>query len=125
MAKVLIVDDEPELLQALTVRLSASGYACVTARNGVEGLAKAREEHPDLIVADLLMPEMDGYEMIRQLKAEPDTAKIPVIVLTAMPGKRADSLPAARVLPKPFNSKILLETMRELIGAGTSGGPHG
>ncbi len=118
------MDNEPELLQALTVRLGASGYACATARNGAEGLAKAREERPDLIVADLLMPDMGGYDMIRRLKAEPATAAIPVIVLTAMPGKQADSLPVARVLPKPFDSKILLETIRELIGAGTSGGPH-
>ncbi len=123
MHRVLVVEDEPELLQALMVRLTACGYACSAARNGIEGLAKAQEERPDLIVADLLMPEMSGAEMIRRLAAEQATASIPVIVLTAVPLKQAGHVQAARVLPKPFDSQALVDAMREILNPNAAGGP--
>jgi len=128
--KVLIVEDEPELLRALRVRFTACRFACETAANGKEGLAVLQRFQPDVIVADLLMPEMDGYEFCQQLKAEGRTAAIPVIVLTAIPqdalDRRADELKAERVLRKPFDSDVLLAMVEELIHPTASGGaPHG
>ena len=65
--RLLVVEDEPELLRALRVRFTAAGFTCETAANGKEGLAKLEGWRPDLIVADLVMPEMDGYEMVHRV----------------------------------------------------------
>ena len=81
--KILVADDEPYILMALTDAVEMEGYECVTAVNGQEALQKAREEHPDLIMLDIMMPYMDGYEVCRELKADPTTREIPVIMLTA------------------------------------------
>ena len=124
--RVLLVDDEPELIRALSVRLTASGFTCATAKNGEEGLAKVQEARPDLIIVDLLMPEMDGYEMCRRLKSDRQTASIPVLVLTAVPERSVEQhlhdLGSARVLHKPFDSAQLLATVRELLSVPPLGG---
>ena len=117
---ILLVDDEPELLRALTVRLRAAGFACRTAANGREALAQIRQAHPDLIISDLLMPELDGYALCRQLQADPRTASIPIIILTAVPSRSIElhSEPLAgspRIMHKPFDSAILLTAVRELL----------
>ena len=65
---LLIVDDEPNLLRALSVRLGAAGFVCDTAQDGVEALTKLQAYRPNLIIADLVMPNMDGYELCRRLK---------------------------------------------------------
>lgn len=124
--RVLVVEDEPGLRQALAVRLSASGLTCETASNGNEGLMKARQHRPDLILADLLMPEMDGYAMVRELTADARTASIPIIVITAVPAhtlqERAKELPVARILHKPFDSEELLAVVKEVLETTREGG---
>ena len=124
--RVLLVDDEPELLQALCVRLRAAGFVCETARNGQEGLAKTQAWQPALIVTDLIMPQMDGYEMCRQLKADAQTARIPVVILTAVAERslmhRAEELGAARLIRKPFDSKELLATIQDVLTVPPHGG---
>ncbi len=129
-AKVLLIEDEPELLKALQVRFTACRFACETAANGQEALTVLKRFRPDVIIADLLMPEMDGYEFCRQIKADGRTASIPVIVLTAVPedalAHRVDELNAACVLHKPFDSGVLLAVVEKLINPTASGGaPHG
>jgi CheY-like chemotaxis protein len=81
--RILVVEDDPRVVIFVEDNLEAMGFEVLIARNGVEGLNKAREEKPDLLVLDVMMPEMDGYEVCRQLKADPKTRQIPILMLTA------------------------------------------
>lgn len=81
--KLLIVDDEPENIELLARRLTRRGFAIISATNAEDALKLAASDQPDLIVMDIKMPGVDGYEATSRLKANPDTAGIPVIVLTA------------------------------------------
>jgi CheY-like chemotaxis protein len=83
MAKLLIVDDEPENIELLTRRLTRRGFAVVGATSAEEGIVKAEAERPDVILMDIKMPVVDGFEATRRLKARPETRPIPVIALTA------------------------------------------
>jgi len=124
-SRILVVDDEPELLQALCVRLTAEGFACTTANNGREALERLKADLPDLIILDLLMPEVSGYEVCRRLQDDPQTAQIPVIVLTAVPQRaiiQTMDLGASSILHKPFDTTILLATVRHLLKLPSPGG---
>jgi DNA-binding response OmpR family regulator len=119
--KILLVDDEEDLVTALTARLAASGYEVLVARDGLEALQKARALFPDLIVLDLMLPKMDGYKVARLLKFDQRYAKIPILMLTARgqdidqeAGKKAG---ADDYLVKPFDSVYLMKRIRELIAA--------
>ena len=110
--KILVVDDEPHIVRLIQVNLEKQGYAVVTASNGKEALATVAEERPDLVVLDVMMPEMDGMETLKRLKENPVTHEIPVILLTA---KAQDSdvfegwkSGADLYLTKPFNPGELL-----------------
>jgi len=81
--RILVVEDDPKVVIFVEDTLEAMGYQVLITRNGIEGLEKAREAKPDLLILDVMMPEMDGYEVCRQLKADPDTRRIPVLKLTA------------------------------------------
>ncbi len=126
--RILLLDDEPELLRALVVRLTAAGFTCETASNGKEGLIKIQRWAPDLIITDLVMPELDGASVVRQLKAHERTATIPVIVLTAVPQQALGSwmahLGTTRVMHKPFDSDALLSMIHEVMDTNSQGGPR-
>ncbi len=81
--KVLVVEDESDLVAALEVRLKAEGYDVITALDGEEGLRKAREESPDLIILDIMLPKMDGFKVSRLLKFDERYEHVPIIMLTA------------------------------------------
>jgi CheY-like chemotaxis protein len=81
--KVLLVEDDPDKQQLLKVALEMAGYNVQTADDGVEGLLAVESHQPDLIVTDVMMPNMDGYEMVRRVRANPSTRFIPVIIQTA------------------------------------------
>ena len=83
MKKILIIEDEPDIVFLLETRLGAKGYDIISAQSGVEGLLKARTEKPALILLDIMMPGMDGYQVLKSLKSEEATKNIPVIGLTA------------------------------------------
>jgi DNA-binding response OmpR family regulator len=107
--RVLAVDDEERILNFLSSKLKASGYEVLTARNGIEGLEQAQAQEPDLIVLDLLMPKMDGLEMLKELRS---FSAVPVIILTAK-GADADRIKGLQLgaddyLPKPFNPDELV-----------------
>src|SRR3989338_8223729 len=89
MAKVLIVDDDAFLSGVYATKLELDGFGVVTARDGEEGVRLAQKEKPDLILLDVLMPKLDGFEALRQLKANPETKPIPVIMLTNL-GQKED-----------------------------------
>lgn len=81
--RILIVDDNRSLVLAAERVLQKEGFDVITALDGLEGLEKARTEKPDLVILDIMMPKMDGYEVCRHLKSDPATAQIPIIILSA------------------------------------------
>lgn len=116
MQRILVVDDDPEILSLLKRGLSYEGYAVETASNGAEALAKAREKEPDLVVLDVMMPEMDGVEVARRLRQAGD---VPILMLTAK-GTVADRVAgldggADDYLVKPFAFDELLARVRALL----------
>ena len=84
MAKILVVDDYKLAAKMIKDRLVSKGYKVSVAFSGEEALAQVRDEVPDLVVSDLMMPEMDGYELCRRLRRDPATAEVPIILLTSM-----------------------------------------
>ncbi len=116
---VLVVDDEPDIRGFLEQALSYHGYGVRTAANGQEALAQIEVEHPDLILLDLKMPGVDGYEVIRRLKADQDTRSIPIIVITASPvDKERDKvrvlgMGATQYFTKPFSIKSLIDEIKK------------
>ena len=110
--KILAVDDERHIVRLVEVNLQRAGYEVVTAFDGREALEKARTEKPDLIVLDVMMPYMDGPEVLQKLKADPETRDIPVIMLTSK-AQDADVFRGWQSgldpgLPKPFDPRRLL-----------------
>jgi CheY-like chemotaxis protein len=119
MAKILLVEDNEANRDMLLRRLQRKGYEVVIAVDGEEAIAIARSEHPELILMDISLPVMDGWEATRQLKASSETQNIPIIALTAhaMPGDREKSLEAGcdNYDTKPVDLKRLLGKMEALL----------
>jgi DNA-binding response OmpR family regulator len=118
-AKVLVVDDEPDAVELVAFNLTKAGIEVETAEDGLEALAKARETLPDLIVLDLMLPGMDGLEVCRILRKGPDTAAIPIIMVTAK-GAEVDrvlglELGADDYVTKPFSPRELVLRIKKLI----------
>lgn len=114
--KILLVDDEPDVLKIIKARLESVGYRVVTAINGQEALESVIKECPDLVVTDVLMPVMDGFTLYKNLKQDPKTADIPVLILTAR-GHMEDSfrvMGADDFLGKPFEPSELLSKVDSL-----------
>jgi two-component system cell cycle response regulator DivK len=122
MAKILIVEDNEDNCNSLSRRLQRRGYATVTAEDGRAGLATALAEKPDLVLMDMNMPELDGWEATRQLKAAPETQHVPVIALTAfaMPGDRERALAAgcSEYHTKPVEFPKLLAQIEAVLHGG-------
>ncbi len=122
MPKLLIVDDEPDNIELLARRLTRRGFEVVSANSAVEGIAKAEAERPHLVLMDIKMPQVDGLEATRRLKANPATAHIPVIALTAhaMVEDRALALAAGadEYESKPVDLPTLLAKVTALLPAG-------
>lgn len=122
MAKILLVDDEPNIVKLTAFHLRRQGYEVASADNGAAGLLQVNAERPDLIILDVMMPIMDGFEMLRTLKANPETSAIPVIMLTcrSLDEDVAHGLVqgADLYMTKPFEmSKLLLAVQRILAAA--------
>lgn len=116
--KILAVDDEKHIVRLIQVNLERAGYQVVTAFDGVEALKKVQEENPDLVVLDVMMPQMDGFETLKNLKANPQTRDIPVIMLTAK-AQDADVFRGWQsgvdcYLTKPFNPLELLTFVKRI-----------
>jgi two-component system, OmpR family, alkaline phosphatase synthesis response regulator PhoP len=121
MAKecILIVEDEPDILELVRFNLSREGYTVLGAATGEAGLQEACARHPDLVLLDLMLPGIDGLEVCRRLKAERDTQQIPVVILTAK-GEETDivtglELGADDYIVKPFSPKVLVARLRAVL----------
>jgi two-component system alkaline phosphatase synthesis response regulator PhoP len=119
--KVLLVDDDPDFVEAVRVIVESGGYDVSVAYDGKEGLEAVAKEKPDLIVLDVMMPVMNGHETCQALKKDPETAKIPVILLTAVADRVTTSQYTHRdmleseaedYMPKPVEPKELLELIK-------------
>jgi CheY-like chemotaxis protein len=110
---ILIVDDEPDVLFLLRLTLETAGYEVSEAAHGAEALAAIQHMRPSLLVTDLMMPVMDGRELIRHVRDAADTADLPIMLLSANPD---NSSGADRVMRKPFNPRDLTRAIDELVG---------
>jgi CheY-like chemotaxis protein len=120
---LLVVEDIPDILNLLEATLKFKGYRVVTARNGEEALESIQKERPDLIIADILMPRMDGFSMVHRLRINPETRRIPVIFLSATyvaPEDKAFalSLGATRFMEKPVDLPSFLPVVDKLLRQG-------
>jgi two-component system, OmpR family, alkaline phosphatase synthesis response regulator PhoP len=122
--KILVVDDEIYIVHILDFSLGMEGYEVVTALDGEQALAKVKTEEPDLVVLDIMMPKLDGYETCKILKSDPETKHIPVILLSAK-GRNVDQKMGFQVgaddyITKPFSPKKLVERINLILGQPTA-----
>lgn len=119
--RILIVDDELDLLEVLKFGLEAEGYEVVTASDGEQGLAAARQLIPDLVVLDLMLPRMDGYKVCRALKFDERYKRIPIFILSARSGETdrrlALELGADEFHTKPYEMRALIGRIRSRLGS--------
>ncbi|MDI1302299.1 MAG: response regulator [bacterium] len=118
MARVLIIDDSPTDMQAISGMLKKHGHECTFANDGMKGVASAREAHPDVILMDIVMPELNGYQATRRLTQDKDTAHIPVIIISSKT-QETDRVWGMRqgaraYICKPINEEELARTIAEL-----------
>ncbi len=120
--KIAVIEDEADILEVVQYNLRREGYLVVASRNGEEGLDRIRKENPDLVLLDLMLPGLDGLEVCKRLQADPVTAAIPVIMVTAK-GEESDvvlglQLGADDYVTKPFSPKELLARVKAVLRRG-------
>ena len=118
--KIMVVDDEPYIARVIKFKLEQEGYAVISANDGITGLERIRQERPELVLLDVMMPGLTGYEVCQQIKADAELAGIPVVFLTAK-GQERDreqglSMGASDYITKPFSPNRLLELVKSMIG---------
>lgn len=117
--KALVVDDEIHIVQVVAIKLRNNGYDVTTAENGKVGLELAGQIKPDIIITDFQMPIMTGLEMVENLRKQPETADIPVIMLTArgfaIEEEKREDLKISAFLSKPFSPREVLKTIEETL----------
>ena len=110
-ARVLVVDDEANIVELLSVSLKFQGFEVYTATNGAQALDRARDARPDAVILDVMMPGMDGFEVLARLRRLPDAERVPVMVLTGYSDavERARDAGAQEVLLKPFEKNVFVK----------------
>ena len=116
MRTILVVDDEPNIRFLVRITLENGGFQVVEAHHGVAALNRVHETPPDVVVTDLMMPVMAGRELIERLRADPQTASIPIIVLSANDNVQRGNADLA--LSKPFDPQLLLEAVQTFLPEG-------
>ena len=128
MPKILVVDDDPDLVSSIKIMLESKNYGVITAYEGVEGLSKAKEELPDLIVLDVMMPNKDGYAVCAELKGDPKYNQIPILLLTAVVSKMPETTYTQRMgmeieaddyIDKPVEPSELIKRVEVLLQKGS------
>jgi DNA-binding response OmpR family regulator len=118
-ARILVVDDDRVIQQLLKVNLELEGYAVEVADDGEEALAQFELFRPDLVLLDIMMPKLDGWEVCRRLKSDPDSARVPIVLLSARAQdadvQRGTDLGVAAYVTKPFDPISLLDLIADLI----------
>ena len=121
--RVLVVDDDADLAKMLKIRIEAEGYEFMSAADGVDMLGILKIKKPDVILLDIMLPAMDGYSALREMRKNEEYADIPVIILSAKEKKKVGDLfileKIAFFVEKPFETKELMEKIREAISYGT------
>tara|TARA_B100000427_G_scaffold173986_1_gene144536 strand:- start:220 stop:597 length:378 start_codon:yes stop_codon:yes gene_type:complete len=122
--RVLLAEDEPNIVESLTFILERSGFQVGVTTTGRQALAEATTETPDILILDVMLPEMDGYEVLRQLRADERTKTLPVLMLTAK-GQREDretaiACGADLFITKPFVNSELIAAVQQLAGDGSA-----
>ncbi|HMK46258.1 MAG TPA: response regulator [Methanocella sp.] len=118
--KIMIVDDEPDVVDLVKLVLKSEGYDVITAYSGREALEKIGKDVPDLILLDIMMPQMDGWEVYQRIRADPQTSKVPVAMLTAK-SQSIDKMIGLHVvqvddyITKPFGRAELLERVKKIL----------
>jgi DNA-binding response OmpR family regulator len=125
--KVLVVDDEIYIVHILDFSLGMEGYEVITALDGEQALERLGSDKPDMIVLDIMMPKLDGYEVCRTIKSDPATRHIPVILLSAK-GRNVDQkmgfdVGADDYITKPFSPRKLVERINQLLGQAVTEKP--
>lgn len=117
--KILVIDDEPELVKAVEVRLRTSGYEVEVAYDGPSGIDKAKQTKPDLILLDIIMPKMDGYQVAKKLMVDPETKDIHIIIFSASQErdleKKCRELGVTNFITKPFETSELLGLVNKFL----------
>ncbi|HET7081019.1 MAG TPA: response regulator [Chloroflexia bacterium] len=119
LPKVLVVDDDPAILEICSDLLQTEGYAVMVATNGQQALEQIRTDPPHVVLMDIMMPVLDGVEACRQVKANPATADIPVVLMSArtnLTRQSQDLASADALVAKPFDIDHLLNTIHDLVG---------
>ena len=120
--KILIVEDEESLLKLESILLTTKGYLVQGATTGVAALEAVAAEAPDLILLDIMLPELDGFEVCDRIKKNPATKNIPIVLLTARKTpedvSRGEDVGAAQYITKPFKSAMVMETIEQLLSRG-------
>jgi len=124
MARILVVDDEPDMVEMIKAALESASHQVIAAFNGKEGIEKARKEKPDAIVLDIMMPEKDGFAACKELKGDPACKDIPILILTAVGEHFANTryaksmgmeLEAEDYIDKPIDPKLLVARLAKLL----------
>ena len=117
--KILVIDDEEDIVKTISFRLNSLGYEVITAENGFDGFEKAQREKPNLILLDVMMPEIDGFEVLRRLRSDQATKYTPVIMLTGKGESeslfKAYNLGSTDYIIKPFKMQELLDSVKRYI----------
>lgn len=117
--KIMVVEDEESLIKLESILLTSRGYQVCSMQNGREALDSLQKESPDLVLLDVMLPEIDGFEVCRQIKENPLTCHIPVILLTAKKGRedmaRGEEVKADWYITKPFKSAMVIETIQRFL----------
>jgi CheY-like chemotaxis protein len=117
MAKIFVVDDNPDVLATTLAVFSKRGYDVVGASNGIDAIKMVRTVYPDLIISDIVMPQMDGFKFFKQLKDTPFTAAIPILMISGH-GQMVDifvAMGCAGFLIKPFSTRDLLNKVEQIL----------
>ena len=121
-ARILVVDDEPDLIAVLRMGLQMEGFEVLEAADGAAGLERAQTDKPDLIVLDLMLPKMDGYQVCRNLKFDSRYKSLPIFILSARPGEQdrrlALEMGADDFIRKPYDLKELVGKIRARLKLG-------
>ena len=117
--KILIVEDEESLLKLESILLTSKGYEVRGVPNGLAALEALKEEKPDLILLDIMLPEIDGFEVCRRIRSDPSSKHIPIIMLTAKKSRedmtRGEQVGADWYITKPFKSAMVIETIQRFL----------